>query len=408
MQSDAAPPDPSQRGDPLAGTAYSARRRLGAGGHGEIFEAVHLELERIFVVKLIHEAFAADPRMNERFRVEARALAALKHPNIVEVTDFGRTPAGRPFFVMERLAGRTLSDELAARGSVSVHQAIDWICQALDGLEAMHAAGIVHRDIKPSNLFLAAQRNAPPIIKVLDFGIVKILDIAKATIAQPAFLTEEGVVIGTPKYVSPEQASGKPVDQRSDIYAVGLVLYTLLAGRGPFDHMRRDLALIAAHAKLDPDPPSRYAKEPIPADLDRALLRALAKAPADRFQSAAEFRAELERLKHATPHPASYETTLFDASLFAHAPSNPPEPPAARADVPRATHAATPLLASEAASSPRTAATRTRIAPAAEPNGGAAGSASRRGPSALFVALVIATALIVAAVLSAAIAALVP
>lgn len=307
--------------DPLLGTKYRAIRRIGAGGHGEVYEAEHLELRRTCIVKLLRETLANDAAMNERFRIEAQSLATLSHPNVVSVTDFGRTQQGAAFFVMERLPGRTLAHVLAERGRVPVAQAIDWISQALVGLACVHAAGIVHRDLKPSNLLLVTRPESPPIVKVLDFGIAKILDAARPRIAPSAYPTEQGTMLGTPKYVSPEQGLGRAVDQRSDIYSLGLVLYVLVTGRGPFDHLRDELRVIAAHVKLPPEPPSRYSSD-VPADLDSVILRAIAKRPDDRFNNADDFRRALEVVRRGLD--GSNESALLASQSDTPSPSTQP------------------------------------------------------------------------------------
>lgn len=303
--------------DPLAGTPFRTQRVLGRGGHGEVFEALHVELGRVQVVKLLHHDLADDERMLERFRLEAQTLAALSHPNIVSIQNFGHTPSGRPYLVMDHLEGRTLDQELRAHGRVSVYVALDWVSQTLDGLAAVHGAGFVHRDIKLSNLFLVREVTGPGVVKLLDFGVAKVVAPARSRVAPLAHPTEEGVIIGTPKFLSPEQAFGQPVDHRADIYAAGLVLYQLLAGRGPFDDIRREVTLVAAHARLEPPPPSHFSDEPIPPELDRAVLKALAKRREERFQSAHEFAAALRQVSGLLRGSGGLlDTSTFDPEVF--------------------------------------------------------------------------------------------
>jgi serine/threonine-protein kinase len=183
-------PQPVQR-DPLHGTPYRGTMPLGYGGMGEVWEAVHVELERPVVVKLLHGALAGDPKLVDRLRVEARALAALAHPHIVAVSDFGRTPEGRPYFVMERLYGRTLKQELDARGALPVGEAIEYVRQVLAALSAAHQLGIVHRDVKVENVFLCQREGTRPFVKLLDFGIAKILGGRRGP--APQYPTQEGV-----------------------------------------------------------------------------------------------------------------------------------------------------------------------------------------------------------------------
>ncbi|WP_437744128.1 serine/threonine-protein kinase [Sorangium sp. So ce1504] len=292
----------------LEGTPYRAVRVLGRGGMGEVVEAEHRALRKRVVVKLVRRALAHDPRFADRLQVEARALAAVSSPHVVSVLDLGQTPSGRPYFVMERLEGRTLGEELQRRGPLPVAEAIDLVRQVLAGLAAAHRVGLVHRDVKLDNVFLCAPGAAAPggarVAKVLDFGVAKVLDGALAGAAPgappvvdgPAYPTDAGLLVGTPRTASPEQARCQPVDARADVYAVGLLMYTLVVGHGPFAHVEDALALLRAHVVEPPAPPSRYAGQRIPAALDRAVLKALAKRPEERFQSAEAFGEELARI----------------------------------------------------------------------------------------------------------------
>ncbi|WP_437897784.1 serine/threonine-protein kinase [Sorangium sp. So ce124] len=296
-------------GDALEGTPYRALRVLGRGGMGEVVEAEHRALRKRVVVKLVRRALAHDPRFADRLQVEARALAAVSSPHVVSVLDLGQTPSGRPYFVMERLRGTTLGEELERRGPLPVAEAIDLVRQVLAGLAAAHRVGLVHRDVKLDNVFLCAPGAAPGgarVAKVLDFGVAKVLDGAVAeaapgaepspSVPAPAYPTEAGLLVGTPRTASPEQAQCQPVDARADVYAVGLLMYTLVVGHGPFAHVEDALALLRAHVVEPPAPPSRYAAQRIPAALDRAVLKALAKRPEERFESAEAFAAALGRI----------------------------------------------------------------------------------------------------------------
>ncbi|KYF97430.1 protein kinase [Sorangium cellulosum] len=286
----------------LYGTPYRPVRRLGRGGMGEVIEAAHVGLDKPVVVKLLHRDLNREPRLVERMRVEAQSLARLAHPNLVMVTDFGRTAEGRTFLVMERLYGRTMREELAARGALPPLEALDLVTQTLAGLAAAHGAGIVHRDVKLENLFVCdADARGRRVVKVLDFGIAKVVA-PRGDGRAPApslYQTEEGVLVGTPRYLSPEQACGLAVDARTDVYAAGVVLYTLLAGRGPFEHVKRVPDLVRAHASEVPAPPSCHAPRPVPPELDRAVMRALEKRPELRFPDAAAFADELSRIAAA-------------------------------------------------------------------------------------------------------------
>jgi serine/threonine-protein kinase len=289
------PPSPAPAAlDPLAGTGYTTRCRIAEGGMAEVFEVLAPD-GSLAVAKLMHERFAGQPDMVDRMRVEAEALARIAHPNVVAVLGHGRTAQDRSFIVLERLRGRTLREELRARGPLPVVEAIDYTCQALDGLARAHAAGLVHRDVKLDNLFLCDAAAGRRVVKLLDLGVAKLLDGAaeRAGFAPRAFLTREGVCVGTLRYLAPEQIVGPRVDQRADLYAAGMVLYILVAGRGPFDGARGPAAVVGAHLGCVPRPPSCVRPGAIPAELDAVVLRALAKDPAARWQSAAEMRVAL-------------------------------------------------------------------------------------------------------------------
>jgi serine/threonine-protein kinase len=266
---------------------------------GEVVLAEHLGLGKQVVVKLLHDEFAKDAGVVQRMQIEARSLAALTSPYIVQVTDFGQTATGRTYIVMERLVGRTLGAEIRLRGALPVAEAIGYVLQVLAGLDAAHAMGIIHRDIKPDNIFLCdPTKDTPRTVKILDFGVAKVLSVATEIQrpALPQLVTEEGGIVGTPRVVAPEQALGKPVDARTDVYAAGLLLYTMLAGSGPFAHIKETVELLKANVMERPVPPSQRAKQAIPPALDAAVLRALEKRAADRFQSAEEFASELRRI----------------------------------------------------------------------------------------------------------------
>ena len=307
--------------DPLAGTPYRSIRPLGAGGMGEVVEAEHGGLGRRVVVKLLHKRLFgrghADDRaqLADRMRLEGQALGAIEHPNVVAALDCGVTQEGRPYLVMERLTGRTLRDELDARGPLPLVEAIDLAAQALDGLEAVHRAGLVHRDVKPENLFVCdAAPGRGRTVKLLDLGVAKIVSASSASPSPLVVPTADGIAMGTPRFFSPEQAVGAPLDGRSDVYSMGMVLHALVTGRTPFDHIRETAALLHAHAESAPHPLSRFAPAPPPPALEAAVNRALAKRPADRFPSAAAFAAELRRI--ASEHRA---TPAGLAKLFAAA-----------------------------------------------------------------------------------------
>lgn len=273
-------------GERISGSPYVAVRLIGEGGMGEIYEAEHAELGRRAAVKVLHRHHQDRPDLAVRLCEEARLQARLRHPNLVDAFDLGMTADGRPWFAMPRLRGRDLRDELARVGALPARTAAALAAQALDGLAAAHGAGLVHRDVKLENLFLEEDGT----LKVLDFGIAKVVHGGARASTHP------GASPGTPRTMAPEQCAGDAVDARTDVYAIGLALYELVAGRGPFDDLRgNDHALRFAHCERRPVAPSTLATRPVPPALDAVILRALAKSPEDRFQTAAEMASALRR-----------------------------------------------------------------------------------------------------------------
>jgi serine/threonine-protein kinase len=285
--------------DPFRGTGYRGVRQIGAGGMGEVFLVLHRELGSEFVAKVLRPELRGDARTVDRVRVEAESLGRLQHPHVVSVTDFGYSAEGSPFIVMELLNGVTLAQRLK-QGPVALRDALVFTRATLSALAAAHALGIVHRDIKPHNLFLHQCEDGRTLLKVLDFGVARVLPDAPSAAPIPLSLpTQTGMVLGTPRFVSPEAAAGRPVDVRGDLYAVGLVLYQLVAGRGPFDHVRGISDVLHAHTSEVPEPPSWYAARELPVELDRVVLKALSKRPRHRYQSALEFDAALVGVQRA-------------------------------------------------------------------------------------------------------------
>jgi beta-lactam-binding protein with PASTA domain len=273
--------------DTLINTLFDGRyrivRRLGSGGMANVYLAEDEELGRRVAIKILNDRHASDDSFVERFRREAKNAAGLSHPNIVSIYDRGEAE-GTYYIAMEYLEGRSLKDRIVAEGSLPVSAAIDATRQILRALSFAHRGGVVHRDIKPHNVLLA-QDGPERRYKVTDFGI------SRTSASQ---MTEAGSIVGTAQYLSPEQARGAPVDQRSDIYSVGIVLYELLTGRLPFTG-ETPLEIAMKHLSEVPKPPSALRPE-IPPDLDMVVLRALAKDPSERFESAEEMDAELARV----------------------------------------------------------------------------------------------------------------
>lgn len=280
--------------DPFAGTSYRMLRKLGSGGAGTVYEALHVALRKRVAIKLLHRALAEAPMSSERMRLEAQALASLQSPHIVEVSDLGETADGRPFFVMELLTGASLAHVVRGRGPLAAREAVELVQQLLRGLAVAHRAGIVHRDIKLENLFLCSGDADRGTLKVLDFGIAKVLPHA-TSVDPPALRTGDGTILGTPRFIPPEQVRGRDVDARADLYGAGVVLYELLTGRDPFHDLDGTAPLLRAAVSVDPLPPSRVTDRSIEPALEDVVMRALAKRPEDRFESAEELSRALDR-----------------------------------------------------------------------------------------------------------------
>src|SRR5947208_1598541 len=259
---------------------YRIMRKLGTGGMANVYLAEDQELGRRVAIKFLNERHAGDDQFVERFRREAKNAAGLSHPNIVNIYDRGEAE-GTYYIAMEYLEGRTLKQLLVAHGPTPIPIALEYTRQVLAALGFAHRHGIVHRDIKPHNVVVGPDGR----LKVTDFGI------ARSGTSQ---MTEAGSIIGTAQYLSPEQARGSPVDQRSDVYSVGIVLYEMLTGSVPFTG-DTPLEIAMKHLSAVPEPPS--AKRPeVPRSLDLVVLRALAKNPEDRFGSADEMDDDLARV----------------------------------------------------------------------------------------------------------------
>lgn len=256
---------------------YNLKRRIGAGGMGEVYLAEHLLLKRPCALKLIRPDFEADRKARKLFEREVRLTATLSHPNTIEVYDYGRTEDGTYFYVMEYLPGLTLAELVERHGPLPPGRVVYLVRQVCGALSEAHAAGLIHRDIKPSNIVASRRGGRDDVAKLLDFGLA-----LRAVRPEASDSSAEGRILGTPLFMSPEQAIGeRELDGRSDIYSLGAVAYYLLTGRPPFDESDW-LRLMIAHAREPVVPPSTFRNE-IPPDLERVVLRCLAKNPADRF-----------------------------------------------------------------------------------------------------------------------------
>jgi serine/threonine-protein kinase len=259
---------------------YRLRQRIGAGAMGEVYLAEHQLLKRPCALKLIRPERVGDPRALARFEREVRLTATLSHPNTVEVYDYGRTSGGAYYYVMEYLPGLSLEELVERHGPLPPGRAVYLLRQVCQALREAHAVGLIHRDIKPSNVIAARRGGLDDVAKLLDFGLAR-----PAAPAPAPDLSAAGQILGTPLFMSPEQATGdRELDRRSDIYSLGAVAYYLLTGRPPFGGTG-GLAVLIAHAR-DPVVPPSLILTGVPEDLERVVLRCLAKDAADRFADA--------------------------------------------------------------------------------------------------------------------------
>ena len=270
----------------LLGGRYKLGPLIGHGGMGSVYEAIQVDLGRRVAVKVLDPRLALDPAHVERFRREAHAAAQLGHPNIVQVTDFSWQPGTPPFLVMEHLVGSSLAKAME-RGPLAGRHVAVIASQALDALGAAHRAGIVHRDIKPDNLFLVQVQALGEVVKLLDFGIAKLVEGAQQ--GQP--ITSTGAMLGTPAYMAPEQARGGAIDHRADLYGLGACMYHALTGRLPFLAQTAP-AMLFAIVEQTPTPLAQLRPD-LPPGLVGIVERAMAKDPSARFASADEMRAAL-------------------------------------------------------------------------------------------------------------------
>jgi len=279
--------------DPLIGAVVGDRyrivSRIGVGGMGAVYRAEHTMMRRDLAVKVLLPELGGQLEFARRFEREAESASRLTHPNIINVTDFGRAPTGQLFLAMEFLAGDSLST-LIGQGPLPRDRALAIARQMLRGLDHAHGAGVIHRDLKPDNIMLVERDGQSDVVKILDFGIAKVTEPVSGQTA----LTQAGVIFGTPEYLSPEQALGEPVDARADVYATGVILYEMLAGRRPFesDDKVKIISMHLAHA-----PPRMREINPaldIPPALEQVVLQALEKHREHRFASATAFLQALD------------------------------------------------------------------------------------------------------------------
>ncbi len=305
-------------GEDLVGRIVAGKYRvealIGEGGMGKVYRAIQLSLEKTVVLKVLRASLLSDERTVARFQREAKAASRLNHPNSIGIIDFGQGDDGSLYIAMEHVAGRDLHQVLSREGPLAEPRMGHVVGQVLSALADAHAAGVIHRDLKPENIMVEQRRKDADFVKVLDFGIAKIQE---SDGSEGTALTRAGFVCGTPEYMSPEQARGAPLDARSDLYAVGVILYQCATGSLPFE-ADSAIALATMHLTKDPAPP-RLKRPDLSQGMEELILRAMSKNPIDRPQTAEQFRAEL--LAIAGPMEES-------AARQGHAPGQPSSRPA--------------------------------------------------------------------------------
>ncbi len=307
-------------GKEIAGQ-FRVVERIGVGGMGAVYRAEQPEMNRSVAIKILHAKYLSRPDLVARFRREARAMSQLSHPNTARVFLYGQLEDGTCYFVMEYLRGKNLARTIREQGPMEPQRAIDIMVQVCGALEEAHRAGIIHRDLKPENVFLTNQGGIEDFPKVLDFGLAKVTE--QQMRPGSLVLTRDGMVFGTPEFMSPEQAQGKPLDPRSDLYSLACIMYEMLTGKLPFE-AKRPMEYIKLHVDAQPRRLTECAPDrSFPRGLQDVLFKALAKDPDDRYGSAAEFAEALKGVARGR---------LRTAAMRAVPPSDPGDRPAAAAE----------------------------------------------------------------------------
>ncbi len=288
---------------------YRVDKQIGAGGMGAVFLATHTTIGRKVAIKTLHVEFTTDEQVVARFHREAQLAGSIGHDNICEVTDVGKLDDGSPYLVMPLLTGRDLSDVMVDGDGLSLERVVDMCCQTLSALAAAHDNGIVHRDLKPDNIFITSMGDRKDFVKLLDFGISKIIEQDEVT-----QLTMTGTVLGTPFYMAPEQAKGaKDLDRRVDIYAMGVILYEALTGMRPFvgDSYNEIMFKIIA----EPFTPPSTVNPSIPSPIEKVIFKAMDREPDRRFSNADEMRLAL--VAAAAGQAINFDTRMSNAPTIA-------------------------------------------------------------------------------------------
>ncbi len=292
--------------DPLIGSLVASQfrveRLLGQGGMGAVYLAEQVDMGRSVVLKVMHPGLS-DAGLEDRFKREAKMIAQLNHPNIVQVHVFGKTSTDQWYFAMEYIDGGTLFQLMVDEGAMAEARALRIVDQVCSALAEAHAIGVIHRDLKPDNIMLTSRHGNADYVKVLDFGIAKMID------SKESRLTRTGSVFGTPQYMAPEQARGAPTDQRTDVYALGLILYEMVTGRSPFT-VEYTMEYLTKHLTEPVIPPrERFDGLVMLPRTEAAILKCLAKSPEDRFQSVHELQRELRQCLRDRPDAIRHSPT---------------------------------------------------------------------------------------------------
>lgn len=325
--------------DPFIGQSilngqFQILQKIGSGGMGSVYKALQPAMNRLVAVKILHPKLANRKDLVSRFRREARAMSHLTHPNTVKVYLYGELDDGSLYIVMEFLEGKNLNQVVRSEGPMPIDRGLPILIQVCSALEEAHRAGIVHRDLKPENIFITQLGGMTDYAKVLDFGLAKVTE--REMRPGSLILTQEGMVFGTPEFMSPEQAQGRTLTPASDIYSLAVILYEVLTGKLPFD-AKNPMEYIQLHVLTKPIPIAERAPDKkFPPLLWTVLERALAKRVEDRYASAAEFAHALQAVLTGATHVPPFQGGPQRAMI----PSNQPismAPPPHTEEVPRST-----------------------------------------------------------------------